>query len=105
MEQAIVIRHQISEILNKNPKAIKIEAFIDNNDAYEAIYSTKQMMKGRLRIDIGAIKEMIENKEVEAVAWIPAKYQLADCLTKRGASTRSLLQTINTGMFPSNTNF
>ena len=105
LEQAIVIRHQISEILNKNPKAIKIEAFIDNNDAYEAIYSTKQMMKGRLRIDIGAIKEMIENKEVEAVAWIPAKYQLADCLTKRGASTRSLLQTINTGMFPSNTNF
>ena len=57
------------------------------------------MMKGRLRFDIGAIKEMIENKEIEAVAWIPAKYQLADC------STKSLLQTINTGMFPSDDNF
>ena len=63
------------------------------------------MMKGRLRIDIGAIKEMVEKKEIEAIAWIPAKYQLADCLTKRGASTKSLLQTINTGMFPSDDNF
>ena len=105
LEQAIVIRNQIAEILNKTPEFIKIEAFIDNNDAYEAIYSTKQIMKGRLRIDIGAIKDMVENKEVEAVAWIPAKYQLADCLTKRGASTRGLLQTLKTGMFPQNTDF
>ena len=38
--------------------------------------------------------------KVEAVAWIPTKFQLGDCLTK-GVSTRGLLQTIN----PANTNF
>jgi len=61
-------------------------------------------MKGRLRIDIGTIKEMVENKEIKSVSWIPAKYQLADCLTKRGASTRTLLDTINNGRFPSFSN-
>ena len=104
LEQAIVMRHQITEILNKSPQFIKIEAFIDNKDAYEAIHSTKQILSGRLRIDIGAIKEMVETKEVESVSWIPASYQLADCLTKRGASTKTLLQTINSGVFPAKFN-
>ena len=104
LEQAIVMRHQITEILNKSPQFIKIEAFIDNKDAYEAIYSTKQILSGRLRIDIGAIKEMVDNKEIESVSWIPASHQLADCLTKRGASTKTLLETLNTGMFPANLN-
>ena len=98
------MRHQITEILNKSPQFIKIEAFIDNKDAYEAIYSTKQILSGRLRIDIGAIKEMVDNKEIESVSWIPASHQLADCLTKRGASTKTLLETLNTGMFPANFN-
>ena len=42
--------------------------------------------------------------KVEAVVWIPTKFQLGDCLTK-GASIRGLLQTINPGMFASTTNF
>jgi hypothetical protein len=104
LEQAIVIRHQVAEILNCSPESIKIESFIDNNDAYEAIYSSKQVMKGRLRIDIGAIKEMVEKKEIDSVSWIPAKHQLADCLTKRGASTRTLIETIVNGRFPSYSN-
>ena len=32
---------------------------------------------------------MIENKDTETVALIPIKYQLADCLTKWAASTKS----------------
>ena len=64
LEQAIVICHQLSEVLTFKPK---IEAFIDNNDAHQAVYSLKQEMKGRLRIDIGCIKEMIDQKEVESL--------------------------------------
>ena len=96
LEQAIVICNQIEEVFDSKPK---IEAFIDNNDAYEAVYSLKQEMKGHLRIDIGCIKEMVAEKEVESVTWIPASLQLADCLTKRGASTKALVRTLNKGCF------
>ena len=51
-------------------------------------------MRGTLRIAIGAIKELIQNKEIEAVTWIQQNYQLADPLTKRVASPRSPLETI-----------
>ena len=96
LEQAIIICHQIEEIIDMKPK---IEAFIDNNDACEAIHSLKQEMKGRLRIDIGCIKEMVAEKEVESITWVPASQQLADCLTKRGASTKALVRTLNKGCF------
>ena len=98
LEQAIVVCNQIEEVIDIKPK---IEAFIDNNDAYEAIHSLKQEMKGRLRIDIGCIKEMVmvTEKEVESITLVPASLQLADCLTKRGASTKPLIRTLNTGCF------
>ena len=59
LEQAIVNCNQNGEVIDRKPK---IEAFIDNNDAYEAVYSLKQEMKGRLRIDIACIKEMVAEK-------------------------------------------
>ena len=59
LEQAIVNCNQNGEVIDRKPK---IEAFIDNNDAYEAVYSLKQEMKGRLQIDIACIKEMVAEK-------------------------------------------
>ena len=55
----VVNCNQNGEVIDRKPK---IEAFIDNNDAYEAVYSLKQEMKGRLRIDIACIKEMVAEK-------------------------------------------
>ena len=101
LDEAVTLQHQIAEILGVEPTAIKIEAFIDNDDTCKAIYSTKQMMKGRLLIDMGAIKEMIENKEVECVSWIPKYFQLSDSLTKCGASSKNLIETLNSGKFSS----
>ena len=48
LEQAVVMGHHITKILNKSPQFIKIEAFIDNKDAYEAIHSTIKILSGRL---------------------------------------------------------
>ena len=100
LEEAIIIQNKVTEILNIPAKTIKIEAFIDNDDCYKAIYSSKQMVKGRIAIDMGSIKDMVEKKEVEHIAWIQKEYQLADSLTKHGASTRTLRTTLNTGRFP-----
>ena len=48
LEQAVVMGHHITKILNKSPQFIKIEAFIDNKDAYEAFHSKIKILSGRL---------------------------------------------------------
>ena len=100
LEEAIVVQSKMAEMLNCAPKNIRIEAFTDNDDCHKAIYSSKQMLKGRMLIDMGVIKDMVDTREVESVQWIDKNYQLADALTKTGASTKSLLYVLNTGHFP-----
>lgn len=100
LEETLVIQGKICEMINCRPQSIKIEAYIDNEDSQQAIYSTKQKLKGRILIDMGIIKDMVEMQEIEHVYWIDKKYQLADSLTKTGAPTGPLIETLNTGLFP-----
>ena len=47
----------------------------------------------RLRVEISAIREMKERGEID-LHWINKERQIADCLTKKGASCISLLTTL-----------
>ena len=51
----------------------------------------------RLRIEIASIKQMIDRGEVAHVKWINAEFQIADSLTKRGASNAKLLHAMESG--------
>ena len=42
------------------------------------------------------MREMLEKKEIANIEWVPTE-QLADCLTKKGASSRKLLQALSGG--------
>ncbi|KAL5007820.1 hypothetical protein ScPMuIL_016626 [Solemya velum] len=64
---------------------IPITAFIDNKSVVDAIHSTKLVEDKQLRIDIAAILEMTLKNSVH-VKWCPGKLQLANTMTKRGAS-------------------
>ena len=70
LEETIVIQQKIAEMVGGASDLVKIEAFVDNEDLYKSIYSTKQTLKGRLLIDMGIIKDMVDSKEVEAVHWL-----------------------------------
>ena len=76
---------------------LKIECFVDNQSLVENVHSTKNVSEKRLRIDIAALKTMLEEKEVHKIAWIQTNLQLADSLTKNGASTYNLRQVIQSG--------
>ena len=78
-----------------NTNRIKIEAFIDNEPTERSIRSTKQVGEKRLRIDIGEIQRLIEEKEVSDVKWISKKKQLADGLTKRDVDMDALLHLLS----------
>ena len=94
LEEALYLRSVLMEIHIST--TIPIVGFVDNKSLVEAIYSTKLVNDKRLRIDIGAIKEMLKS-DIEQVKWLPGSSQLANCLTKRGASGEQLLTVFRTG--------
>ena len=63
----------------------------------QALYSTKLVDDKRLRLDIAAIKESVDRNEIATVKWIHGDEQLANCLTKRGASSHKLMQILMNG--------
>ena len=77
LEEAVVVQYKIAEMLRIPRLKIKMEVFIDNDDLQQAIYSTKQILKGRLLIDLGIIKDMVECREVDSVRWISKDYLTA----------------------------
>ena len=68
----------------------RIRCFVDNKSLVDALKSCKQVEDRRLRIDIAVLRNMLERGEVEEVSWVDTSLQLADCLTKKGASSRQL---------------
>ena len=70
-----------------------VTVLTDNLSAKDALNSSTVVSDKRLRVDISRLREMVSRKEV-IVRWIPKEEQLADCLTKRGASSTSLLDVL-----------
>ena len=69
----------------------------DSNQLYESVHSIKALKDKRLRIDIAVLHEMMKKEELTKVIWVAKTKQLADSLTKRGASTDLLLRVLASG--------
>ena len=62
----------------------------DSDSLVKTLRTTKVHDDKRLRVDVARVKGMITEQEIE-IEWVSSKDQLADALTKRGASTDSLV--------------
>jgi len=96
VEEAMYLRQIIQFSIGGE---LPIIAVTDNKSLLQAINSTHLVQEKRLRIDISAIKEVVET-ECVTVTWVPGVSQLADCLTKKGASPHSLINVITNGTLP-----
>ena len=74
-----------------------IVCYVDNRSLCENLTSTKSVTEKRLRIDIAALREMLEKKEISNVRWVPTEYQIADVLTKTGKSSQQLNNLMKNG--------
>ena len=92
LDYATYLRHIISELTVFKEGELLIRAYVDNQSVVDTLYSTKAVDDKRLRIDIGAIKHLMQRNEVTSVQWIPGKKMLANVLTKRGAASFYLLE-------------
>ena len=75
------------------PALPKINCFTDNRSLKETVYTSNSIDDKRLLVDISRIREMVQLEDI-SVDWVKKENQLADALTKRGASTKNLLQAL-----------
>ena len=97
LENGFYLRTLLEELLALPAYTIQLEAYVDNRSVIEAIHSTKLVDDKRLRLDISAMKESLNLGQVHSVRWCPSEFQIANCMTKRGASGHHLLSVMQIG--------
>ena len=96
-EQAFLMSNLIAEIIyNKKKLHLTIECRTDNKSLFQASRTLKTLSDSRLNVEMAIVRQMLEREEIELV-WINAKEQLADVLTKKGASCLTLLKVLQEG--------
>ena len=97
LTEAIEESLYLKSFLDELGFTVSIEAYTDNLGLREAVYSTKQVDDKQTRIDIAALQQMLQEKKVNQINWCSSDNQLANVLTKKGASARTLLEAICSG--------
>ena len=59
--------------------------------------STGMVEDPRLRVDVAAMKESLNNGEISKLVRVESKEMIADCLTKKRASSKALLELLRMG--------
>ena len=99
LEASFYYREMLENILGLKPRSIIIEAYVDNKSVIEAILSTRMVEDNRLQVDIAAIQESLKIQDVNRIQWVPGHLQLANAMTKQGASASgfNLLRVLQSG--------
>lgn len=97
LEAAFYYRQMLEEILGPEFKTLSIEAYVDNKSVIEAVSSTRMVEDKRLRVDVATIQELLKYQDVTRIHWVPGQLQLANVMTKQGASGFHLLKVLQSG--------
>ena len=76
------------------PALPKVICYTDNRSLTDTLVTTRLIKDKRLRVDVSRLREMVTKEEI-VVKWIDGRHQVADALTKRGASTASLVEVLS----------
>ena len=100
-DNAFLMSKLMAEIIyNENKTLLAIECKTDNRSLFQAAYTLNTLSDKRLRVEMSIVRQMIERKEIK-LFWIEAKEQLANVLTKKGASSLALLKVLQEGFLTS----
>ena len=78
------------------PQPSEVVMVTDSRSLFDASNTSSQISDRRLRVEMSAIRETKERGEID-IRWINGSGQLADVLTKKGASPYSLLRVLGDG--------
>ena len=95
VDHAFYIKCMLSEIMNVD---IPMHCSVDFKSLCDNLHSSNTIKEEkRLVQDIALLKEMIEKGEINSVQHVISKNNLADALTKRGASCQLLEDVLSSG--------
>lgn len=92
VDSAMLLRLQIQEIFNVLPE---IKVFTDSRSLHQTVHTSKIMTDKSQRIVISYLRQFIESGEI-TISWIDGNNQIADALTKLGASPYQLREVLDT---------
>ena len=98
VDDGMYLAEMISELLFNKKMIIPIEIYTDNKSLHDSIISKKNVLEKRLRIDIAMFLELYEQKRITKIQHINTNKQIANSLTKKGASTKELLNMLEKGV-------
>ena len=96
ISEVVYIKAILNEILGDVNK-IPVHMYTDSKNAKKAVYSTSLVDDPRLRTEIAMLCESIQKGEINKLFLIPGKMMIANCMTKKGASSRDLLEVLRNG--------
>ena len=100
VEEADLIRDQIKEMTGLDDNLIRMEVFSDARNCVENLNNRIPPNGTRTyRNEFAMIKRLKDEKRIKNLAWVPGDEQMADSLTKLGASKVDLIETLNSGRF------
>ena len=82
-ESALCFSTMLKEFVPDSENLV-IECMTDSRSLFDAAGTTTAVSDKRLRVEINAIREMVQNNEIE-IKWVEGKEQMSDVLTKSGA--------------------
>ena len=77
--------------LSNDTNLLRIKAITDNKSLYDAVHSTKTIEDKRLKVDICALRDMMQRKEIHNVEWIESDNQISYSFTTAGGSSSKLI--------------
>ena len=99
MDMAIFLSSLYSEVVHGvvDSRTLPVVMKTDCKSLHDALLSTKDVQEKRFRVEMNAIKEQIRERQNWSVDWLRTDDQLADCLTKKGASCNKLMAVLESG--------
>ena len=97
-DTAFFISRLLNEITRKPINYVSINCYTDSQSLFETIGTSNLTTDRRLRVEISAIREMVNRNEIR-VHWLRKDKQLSDVFTKKGASYTSLMRALQAGSF------
>ena len=100
LEEGDLIRDQIVTMTGLSKDLVLLECYCDAQNALENLKNnTPPQTTTPYRNEYALIKQFVDGKKVKNLLWVKGSEQLADGMTKLGASEIDLVETLNKGRF------
>ena len=97
LDEMVYIKEVLKEALGRDAESISMELYTDSRNLHKSVMSTSLNENPRLRADVAKLQESLKTGELNKFNQIGGHEMLADCLTKKGASSEKLRRIVRRG--------